>query len=75
MRSSVGNPLYSAYERRLLSQLPTEGLPRHVGVMLDGRRMVHANATHMRVTVETLGEGEYGQRLAAGCTGFGRWTA
>lgn len=49
--------------------------PGHVGVMLDGRRMVHANATHMRVTVETLGEGEYGQRLAAGCTGFGRWTA
>ena len=38
MRSSVGNPLYSAYERRLLSQLPTEGLPRHVGVMLDGNR-------------------------------------
>ncbi|MFC6667030.1 C40 family peptidase [Deinococcus radiopugnans] len=49
--------------------------PGHVGVMLDGQRMVHANATHMRVTVETLGEGEYGQRLAAGCTGFGRWTA
>lgn len=38
MRSAVGNPLYSAYERRLLSQLPTEGLPRHVGVMLDGNR-------------------------------------
>ncbi len=49
--------------------------PGHVGVMLDDRRMVHANATHMRVTVETLGEGEYGQRLQAGCTGFGRWTA
>ncbi len=49
--------------------------PGHVGVMLDDRRMVHANATHMRVTVETLGEGEYGQRLRAGCTGFGRWTA
>ncbi|MTB71978.1 isoprenyl transferase [Arsenicicoccus cauae] len=38
MRSAVGNPLYSAYERRLLSQLPTAGLPRHVGVMLDGNR-------------------------------------
>lgn len=49
--------------------------PGHVGLMLDERRMVHANATHMRVTVETLGEGEYGQRLAEGCTGFGRWTA
>lgn len=49
--------------------------PGHVGVMLDGRRMVHANATHMRVTVETLGEGEYGERLRASCTGFGRWPA
>ncbi len=49
--------------------------PGHVGVMLDERQMVHANATHMRVTVETLGEGEYGQKLAEGCTGFGRWTA
>ncbi|GAA5512197.1 dipeptidyl-peptidase 6 [Deinococcus carri] len=49
--------------------------PGHVGVMLDGRRLVHANATHMRVTVETLGEGEYGGRLAVSVTGFGRWTA
>jgi hypothetical protein len=49
--------------------------PGHVGLMLDERRLVHANATHMRVTVETLGEGDYGRRLAAGCTGFGRWTA
>lgn len=48
--------------------------PGHVGVMLDGRRMVHANATHMRVTVETLGEGEYGRGLERSCTGFGRWT-
>lgn len=48
--------------------------PGHVGLMLDGRRMVHANATHMRVTVETLGEGEYGGRLAESLTGFGRWT-
>ncbi|WP_188902849.1 C40 family peptidase [Deinococcus aerophilus] len=49
--------------------------PGHVGLMLDDRRLVHANATHMRVTVETLGEGVYGRQLAAGCTGFGRWTA
>ncbi|EYB67693.1 NLP/P60 family protein [Deinococcus phoenicis] len=49
--------------------------PGHVGVMLDGRRMVHANATHLRVTVETLGEGEYGTRLLGSLTGFGRWTA
>lgn len=48
--------------------------PGHVGLMLDGRQMVHANATHMRVTVETLGEGEYGARLEQGLTGFGRWT-
>lgn len=49
--------------------------PGHVGLMLDGRRMIHANATHMRVTVETLGEGEYGTRLRETCTGFGRWSA
>ena len=48
--------------------------PGHVGLMLDERRLVHANATHMRVTVETLGESEYGQRLQASCTGFGRWS-
>ncbi|MFB9992300.1 NlpC/P60 family protein [Deinococcus oregonensis] len=48
--------------------------PGHVGIMLDERRVLHANATHMRVTVETFGEGEYGTRLAATCTGFGRWT-
>lgn len=49
--------------------------PGHVGVMLGGRRLVHANATHMRVSVETLGEGEYGERLEASCLGFGRWQA
>ncbi|MDV6374024.1 NlpC/P60 family protein [Deinococcus arenicola] len=49
--------------------------PGHVGLMLDERRMVHANATQMRVTIETLGEGDYGQQLAVGCTGFGRWDA
>lgn len=49
--------------------------PGHVGLMLDGRRMIHANATHMRVTIETLGEGEYGTRLRESCTGFGRWSA
>lgn len=46
--------------------------PGHVGLMLEGQRMIHANATGMRVTIETLGEGEYGQRLAASLTGFGR---
>ncbi|WP_407570594.1 NlpC/P60 family protein [Deinococcus altitudinis] len=46
--------------------------PGHVGIMLGERRMLHANATHLRVTVETLGEGEYGRRLQAGLLGFGR---
>ncbi len=49
--------------------------PGHVGIMLDERRMLHANATHMAVTVETLGEGGYGQRLARTLTGYGRLTA
>lgn len=30
--------LYSAYERRLVGDLPAGRLPRHVGVMLDGNR-------------------------------------
>lgn len=47
--------------------------PGHVGLMLDARAMLHANATHMRVTVERLGEGEYGERLLAGLRGYGRW--
>ncbi|GGJ64539.1 C40 family peptidase [Deinococcus aquiradiocola] len=44
----------------------------HVGIMLNDRQMLHANATHLRVTVETLGEGAYGRRLADGLLGFGR---
>jgi short-chain Z-isoprenyl diphosphate synthase len=30
--------LYGAYERRLAAALPTDQLPRHVGVILDGNR-------------------------------------
>ena len=30
--------LYPAYEARMLRRLPKEGLPKHVGVMLDGNR-------------------------------------
>ena len=30
--------VYGAYERQLARSLPTENLPRHVGVMLDGNR-------------------------------------
>ncbi|UBV43792.1 C40 family peptidase [Deinococcus taeanensis] len=59
-------------------QTPARGdlafFPGHVGLMLNARDMVHANATHMRVTVETLGENEYGTRLAQTLTGYGRWT-
>lgn len=46
--------------------------PGHVGIMLDARRMLHANATHMAVTIETLGEGEYGRKLARALSGYGR---
>lgn len=35
---AVGNPIYSAYERRLFRQLRDKPLPRHVAVMLDGNR-------------------------------------
>lgn len=44
----------------------------HVGIMLDERRMLHANATHLQVSVETLGEGEYGRKLLAELLGYGR---
>jgi len=49
--------------------------PGHVGIMLGERQMVHANATWMGVSVETLGEGGYGQKLQAELLGFGRWSA
>ncbi|PYE53372.1 NlpC/P60 family protein [Deinococcus yavapaiensis KR-236] len=45
----------------------------HVGIMLSDRDMLHANATHMRVTIETFGEGEHGTRLAQSVRAFGRW--
>jgi len=32
------NAVYRVYERRLASALPADKLPRHVGVILDGRR-------------------------------------
>lgn len=31
-------PIYRAYERRLLASLPSDRLPKHVGVILDGHR-------------------------------------
>ena len=41
--------------------------------MLDTQRVLHANATHMAVSVDLLGQGEYGSQLADDLTGFGRW--
>ncbi|MDR1440779.1 MAG: isoprenyl transferase [Bifidobacteriaceae bacterium] len=35
---SLPQPLYRLYEWRLLKGLPREGVPRHVGVILDGNR-------------------------------------
>lgn len=46
--------------------------PGHVGLMLDGRRMLNATSYHMAVAVDTLGEGEYGRLLARDLLGFGR---
>jgi short-chain Z-isoprenyl diphosphate synthase len=34
----LSHVLYGAYERRLASSLPDGGIPRHVGVILDGNR-------------------------------------
>lgn len=37
-RQRVKRMLYPAYEARMVRFLPTDGLPKHVGVMLDGNR-------------------------------------
>jgi short-chain Z-isoprenyl diphosphate synthase len=37
-KSGVRRVLYPAYESRMLRRMPSENLPRHVGVMLDGNR-------------------------------------
>ncbi|MBB6096747.1 hypothetical protein HNR42_000159 [Deinobacterium chartae] len=47
--------------------------PGHVAVCLGEGRILHATSTYMRVAINTLGEGEYGQRLEAALTGYGRW--
>jgi short-chain Z-isoprenyl diphosphate synthase len=38
VRVRLPHPLYGLYERRLAASLPKDGLPRHVGVILDGNR-------------------------------------
>jgi short-chain Z-isoprenyl diphosphate synthase len=37
-KRAVRKVLYPAYEARMVRRLPTDRLPRHVGVMLDGNR-------------------------------------
>ena len=37
-KEAVRRALYPAYEARMLRALPTERLPKHIGVMLDGNR-------------------------------------
>ncbi len=37
-KSGIRRVIYPAYESRMLRRLPTESLPKHVGVMLDGNR-------------------------------------
>ena len=31
-------PLYTVYERSLISAIPAEKLPQHIGVLVDGNR-------------------------------------
>jgi short-chain Z-isoprenyl diphosphate synthase len=38
LRDLFKQPLYSAYERRLLRAIPTDRLPAHVAIILDGHR-------------------------------------
>jgi short-chain Z-isoprenyl diphosphate synthase len=38
VRVRLPRPLYGLYERQLAASLPKDGLPRHVGVILDGNR-------------------------------------
>jgi short-chain Z-isoprenyl diphosphate synthase len=49
-KSGIRKVLYPAYEARLARRLPTDRLPKHVGVMLDGNRRwakaVGADAEH-----------------------------
>ena len=49
-KSAIRRVLYPAYEARVARRLPTDKLPKHVGVMLDGNRRwakaVGADAAH-----------------------------
>ncbi|WP_435200064.1 isoprenyl transferase [Janibacter sp. GS2] len=59
------NPLYSAYERRLVRQLNRDAVPRHVGMIVDGNR---------RFAKERGGNAEAGHRAgAANIASFLEW--
>ncbi len=50
----------------------------HVGILFEQNergnwRILHANTKHMRVTIDTLNEGEYGEFLARLFRAYGRW--
>ncbi|MGD9957780.1 isoprenyl transferase [Nocardioides sp.] len=38
LKNQVRHVLYPAYEARVLRRMPSENLPKHIGVMLDGNR-------------------------------------
>jgi short-chain Z-isoprenyl diphosphate synthase len=40
-------PLYKFYERRLVKGLPSERLPGHIGVILDGHRRFARQEGHV----------------------------
>ncbi len=44
----------------------------HVGVCIDGVRMIHASETRGGVAIDVLGEGDFGQRLSEGLVGVVR---
>ncbi len=46
--------------------------PGHVAIALDERRFIHANAHHMRVTIDALDAPGYGEGLAEQITKLGR---
>jgi cell wall-associated NlpC family hydrolase len=50
------------------------GFPEHVGIYLDGHRLLHANGHHARVTIDSLDSAanSYSRLLAGNVTGYGR---
>lgn len=50
------------------------GFPGHVGLYLDGHRLLHANGRQARVTIDSLdpAAGPYSRWLAENATGYGR---